>query len=162
MKFTKDHEWVSLDGDIATVGISKHAADALGDVVFVEVPEVGKTVSKGDSFAVVESVKAASDVYAPVSGEVVEANDALSTAPETVNSAPEADGWFAKKDKTEGEIPAATSTIKKSTSSVKAPNDCTMLAAWSWLKPASSCMPDAPGISLMPWRVVIMISCKVF
>ena len=71
MKFTKDHEWVSLDGDIATVGISKHAADALGDVVFVEVPEVGKTVTKGDSFAVVESVKAASDVYAPVSGEVV-------------------------------------------------------------------------------------------
>ena len=96
MKFTKDHEWVSLDGDIATVGISKHAADALGDVVFVEVPEVGKTVSKGDSFAVVESVKAASDVYAPVSGEVIEANDALSTAPETVNSAAEADGWFAK------------------------------------------------------------------
>ena len=96
MKFTKDHEWVSLDGDIATVGISKHAADALGDVVFVEVPEVGKTVAKGDSFAVVESVKAASDVYAPVSGEVVESNDALSTAPETVNAAPEGDGWFAK------------------------------------------------------------------
>ena len=96
MKFTKDHEWVSLDGDIATVGISKHAADALGDVVFVEVPEVGKTVVKGASFAVVESVKAASDVYAPVSGEVVEANDALSTAPETVNAAPEGDGWFAK------------------------------------------------------------------
>jgi glycine cleavage system H protein len=96
MKFTKDHEWVSLDGDVATVGISKHAADALGDVVFVEVPEVGKTVSKGDSFAVVESVKAASDVYAPVSGEVVEANDVLSGAPETVNAAPEADGWFAK------------------------------------------------------------------
>ena len=96
MKFTKDHEWVSLDGDIATVGISQHAADALGDVVFVEVPEVGKTVAKGDSFAVVESVKAASDVYAPVSGEVVEANDALSTAPETVNAAPEGDGWFAR------------------------------------------------------------------
>ncbi|MFN4069684.1 MAG: glycine cleavage system protein GcvH [Brevundimonas aurantiaca] len=96
MKFTKDHEWVSLDGEIATVGISKHAADALGDVVFVEVPEVGKTVAKGASFAVVESVKAASDVYAPVSGEVVEANDALSTAPETVNAAPEGDGWFAK------------------------------------------------------------------
>ena len=96
MKFTKDHEWVSLDGDIATVGISKHAADALGDVVFVEVPEVGKTVTKGDSFAVVESVKAASDVYAPVSGEVVEANDALSTAPETVNSSAESDGWFAR------------------------------------------------------------------
>ncbi|QQQ18326.1 glycine cleavage system protein GcvH [Brevundimonas vitis] len=96
MKFTKDHEWVSLDGDIATVGITKHAADQLGDVVFVEVPQVGKTVTKGDSFAVVESVKAASDVYAPVSGEVVEANDALSSAPETVNAAPEADGWFAK------------------------------------------------------------------
>ena len=96
MKFTKEHEWVRLDGEVATVGISQHAADALGDVVFVEVPEVGKTVSKGDSFAVVESVKAASDVYAPVSGEVVEANDALSTAPETVNSAAEADGWFAR------------------------------------------------------------------
>ena len=96
MKFTKDHEWVSLDGDIATVGISKHAADALGDVVFVEVPEVGKSVAKGDSFAVVESVKAASDVYAPVSGEVVEANDALSTAPETVNADPEGEGWFAR------------------------------------------------------------------
>ena len=73
MHFTKDHEWVRLDGDVATVGISKHAADALGDVVFVETPEAGKTVSKGDSFAVVESVKAASDVYAPVSGEVIEA-----------------------------------------------------------------------------------------
>ena len=96
MKFTKDHEWVSLDGDIATVGISKHAADALGDVVFVEVPEVGKTVSKGDSFAVVESVKAASDVYAPVSGEVVEANTQLGDEPETVNALPETGGWFAK------------------------------------------------------------------
>ena len=96
MRYTKDHEWVSLDGDIATVGISQHAAEALGDVVFVEVPEVGKTVTKGDSFAVVESVKAASDVYAPVSGEVVEANDALSTAPETVNADPQGSGWFAK------------------------------------------------------------------
>ena len=96
MKFTKDHEWVSLDGDIATVGISKHAADALGDVVFVETPEAGKTVAKGDSFAVVESVKAASDVYAPISGEVVEGNDALATAPETVNADPQGSGWFAK------------------------------------------------------------------
>ena len=94
MKFTKEHEWVRLDGEVATVGISKHAADALGDVVFVEVPETGKTLSAKDSFAVVESVKAASDVYAPVSGEVVEANDALSTAPETVNADPEGDGWF--------------------------------------------------------------------
>ena len=96
MKFTKDHEWVRLEGDVATVGITKHAADALGDVVFVEAPEVGKTVGKGDSFAVVESVKAASDVYAPVSGEVVESNDALSSAPETVNGDPEGAGWFGK------------------------------------------------------------------
>src|SRR5690606_30773882 len=72
MKFTKDHEWVRLEGDVVPMGISKHAAEALGDVVFVETPEAGKSVSKGDSFAVVESVKAASDVYAPVSGEVIE------------------------------------------------------------------------------------------
>jgi glycine cleavage system H protein len=96
MKFTKDHEWVKVDGDIATVGISKHAADALGDVVFVETPEAGKTVSVGDSFAVVESVKAASDVYAPVAGEVVEGNAVLASAPEAVNADPEGEGWFAK------------------------------------------------------------------
>ena len=96
MKFTKDHEWVRLDGDVATVGISKHAADALGDVVFVETPDAGKALTKGDSFAVVESVKAASDVYAPVSGEVVEGNAALTGAPETVNADPEGEGWFAK------------------------------------------------------------------
>ena len=96
MRFTKDHEWVRLDGDVATVGISKHAAEALGDVVFVETPDAGKALAKGDSFAVVESVKAASDVYAPVSGEVIEGNAALSSAPETVNADPEGDGWFAK------------------------------------------------------------------
>ena len=96
MRFTKDHEWVKVDGDIATVGISKHAAEALGDVVFVETPDAGKTVSKGDGFAVVESVKAASDVYAPVDGEVVEGNAALASAPETVNADPEGEGWFAK------------------------------------------------------------------
>ena len=96
MRFTKDHEWVRLEGDVATVGISKHAAEALGDVVFVETPDAGKTLTKGDSFAVVESVKAASDVYAPVSGEVVEGNAALASAPETVNADPEGDGWFAK------------------------------------------------------------------
>ena len=96
MRFTKDHEWVRLEGDVATVGISKHAAEALGDVVFVETPDAGKTVAKGDSFAVVESVKAASDVYAPVSGEVVEGNAALTGAPETVNADPEGEGWFAK------------------------------------------------------------------
>jgi glycine cleavage system H protein len=96
MRFTKDHEWVSLDGDVATVGITAHAAEQLGDVVFVETPEVGKAVKAGDAFAVVESVKAASDVYAPVSGEVVEANEALAGSPETVNAEPEAGGWFAK------------------------------------------------------------------
>ena len=96
MKFTKDHEWVALDGDVATVGITAYAAEQLGDVVFVETPDVGKTVKAGDGFAVVESVKAASDVYAPVSGEVVEANAELGSAPETVNAAPEAGGWFAK------------------------------------------------------------------
>ena len=96
MRFTKDHEWVSLDGDIATVGITAYAADQLGDVVFVEVPDVGKTVKAGDGLAVVESVKAASDVYAPVDGEVVEANSELAGSPETVNHAPEAGGWFAK------------------------------------------------------------------
>jgi len=96
MRFTKDHEWVSLEGDVATIGITAYAAEQLGDVVFVEVPEVGKSVTAGDGLAVVESVKAASDVYAPVSGEVVEANDALGDAPETVNAAPEAGGWFAK------------------------------------------------------------------
>ncbi len=96
MHFSKDHEWVHFDGDVATVGISKHAADALGDVVFVETPAAGMTISKGDSFAVVESVKAASDVYAPVSGEVIEGNAALASAPETVNADPEGEGWFAK------------------------------------------------------------------
>jgi glycine cleavage system H protein len=97
MRFTRDHEWVNLaDDGTATVGITKYAADQLGDVVFVEVPQVGRSVDKGDSFAVVESVKAASDVYAPVDGEVVEANEALSSQPETVNADPEGSGWFAK------------------------------------------------------------------
>lgn len=96
MKFTKDHEWVRLDGSVATIGITQYAADALGDVVFVETPETGKLVQKSDGFAVVESVKAASDVYAPLSGEVVEANVVLATAPETVNADPEGEGWFAR------------------------------------------------------------------
>ena len=94
--FTKDHEWVRIDGDTAVVGITAYAADQLGDVVFVETPEIGKTVTKGDPLAVVESVKAASDVYAPISGEVVEANVGLGDAPETVNAGPETGGWFAK------------------------------------------------------------------
>jgi len=96
MKFTKDHEWVEVTGDTALVGITAYAANALGDVVFVEIPEVGKALKKGDSFAVVESVKAASDVYAPVSGEVVEANTDLPNSPDLVNAAPEGAGWIAK------------------------------------------------------------------
>ena len=96
MRFTEDHEWVELDGDVATIGITAYAANQLGDVVFVETPEVGKALKAGDAFAVVESVKAASDVYAPVSGEVVEANGALAGNPETVHQDPEKDAWFAK------------------------------------------------------------------
>jgi len=96
MKFTKDHEWVSVEGETALVGITAYAANALGDVVFVEVPEVGKSVKQGDGFAVVESVKAASDVYAPISGEVVDANTELSNSPDVVNAAPEGAGWIAK------------------------------------------------------------------
>ncbi len=96
MKFTKDHEWVSIEGDSALVGITAYAANALGDVVFVEVPEVGKSVKQGDGFAVVESVKAASDVYAPVSGDVVDANGELSNSPDIVNAVPEGAGWIAK------------------------------------------------------------------
>ncbi len=94
--FTEDHEWIELDGEIATVGISEYAQSQLGDIVFVEVPEEGKTVSKGDDAAVVESVKAASDVYAPVSGTVVEGNPALEDNPALVNEDPEGDGWFFK------------------------------------------------------------------
>jgi glycine cleavage system H protein len=96
MRFTKDHEWVDAQGDVATLGITAYAAAQLGDVVFVELPSVGKALKAGDAFAVVESVKAASDVYAPVSGEVVEVNAGLPDAPETVNAEPEKDGWFAR------------------------------------------------------------------
>ena len=96
MRFTKDHEWVVLEGDVATIGITAYAADQLGDVVFVETPEPGKAAKAGDNLAVVESVKAASDVYAPISGEVIEGNSALGDAPETVNDQPEGAGWFAR------------------------------------------------------------------
>ena len=96
MRFSKDHEWIEADGDIATIGITAYAAEQLGDVVFVELPEVGRSVKAGDPLAVVESVKAASDVYAPVSGEVTAVNSELPDAPETVNAMPEKDGWFAK------------------------------------------------------------------
>jgi len=94
--FTKEHEWISVDGDTATVGISDHAQEQLGDIVFVEVPEAGRKVSKGQEAAVVESVKAASDVYAPVSGEVTEGNQAVADDPSLVNSDPEGKGWFFK------------------------------------------------------------------
>ncbi len=94
--YTEDHEWVEVDGDIGTVGISDYAQSQLGDIVFVEVPDEGKDVGKGDDVAVVESVKAASDVYSPVSGTVIEGNAALADAPETVNEDPEGDGWFFK------------------------------------------------------------------
>ena len=94
--FTKEHEWVRVDGDVATVGISNHAQEALGDIVFAEVPEAGKSLAKGDDAAVVESVKAASDVYAPVGGEVVEGNAALADDPSLINRDPEGEGWFFK------------------------------------------------------------------
>lgn len=96
VKYTEDHEWVKVEGDTVIVGITKYAAEQLGDVVFVELPDVGASFDKGGDMAVVESVKAASDVYAPVGGEVLEVNVALTDAPETVNEAPEAGGWFAK------------------------------------------------------------------
>jgi len=94
--FTKEHEWVRVEGDTATVGISNHAQEQLGDIVFAEVPEAGKQLSKGAEAAVVESVKAASDVYAPVSGEVTEGNSAVADDPALVNSDPEGEGWFFK------------------------------------------------------------------
>ena len=94
--FTQEHEWIRVEGDIATVGISNHAQEQLGDIVFAEVPEAGKSLSKGQEAAVVESVKAASDVYAPVSGEVTEGNQAVADDPALVNSDPEGAGWFFK------------------------------------------------------------------
>ena len=92
--FTEDHEWIDVDGAVGVVGISDYAQGQLGDIVFVDVPEDGKALSKGDEAAVVESVKAASDVYSPVSGNVVEGNPALADDPSLVNSDPEGEGWF--------------------------------------------------------------------
>ena len=94
--FTRDHEWIRVDGDVATVGISDHAQHALGDIVFAEVPEAGTSLAKGDDAAVVESVKAASDVYAPVGGDVIEGNPAIADDPSLINREPEGDGWFFK------------------------------------------------------------------
>ena len=103
--FTKEHEWIRVEGDTATVGISNHAQEQLGDIVFVEVPEGGRRLSKGQEAAVVESVKAASDVYSPVSGGVTESNQAIVDDPSLVNSDPEGAGWFFKlKLENQGEL----------------------------------------------------------
>jgi len=96
VKYTKDHEWVRIEGDTATFGISDHAQEALGDIVFVELPEIGRTVDAGEAYAVVESVKAVSDVYAPVAGEVIEVNEELESEPEKVNTDAYGSGWIAR------------------------------------------------------------------
>lgn len=96
LKYTKSHEWVRLEGDVAVVGITDFAQDALGDVVFVDLPQVGKTVEAGAAVAVVESVKTASDIYAPLAGEILEVNSALSDKPELINQAPYGEGWLFK------------------------------------------------------------------
>jgi glycine cleavage system H protein len=94
LRYTRDHEWVRLEGDLATVGITQYAADQLGDIVFVELPDPGRTLEGAKAFGVVESVKAVSDLYAPVTGEVVAINDALAGGPELVNSDPYGEGWM--------------------------------------------------------------------
>ncbi len=96
LKYTKEHEWISVDGDVGTIGISNFAQEQLGDVVFVDLPDIGKTVVPGDEAAIIESVKAASELYAPVSGDIIEVNSALNDAPELVNSDPTGEGWFIK------------------------------------------------------------------
>ncbi|MBS0539039.1 MAG: glycine cleavage system protein GcvH [Proteobacteria bacterium] len=96
VKYTEEHEWIRIEGDVGTIGISQYAQEQLGDVVFVDVPQAGRSVAKGESVAVVESVKAASDIYAPASGEVIEANAALSETPGDVNADPMGKGWFFK------------------------------------------------------------------
>ncbi|MFZ5784499.1 MAG: glycine cleavage system protein GcvH [Pseudomonadota bacterium] len=95
-KYTEEHEWIRIEGDVGTIGITQYAQEQLGDVVFVEVPEAGRKVAKGEACAVVESVKAASDIYAPASGEVIEGNAALADSPGDVNAEPTGKGWFFK------------------------------------------------------------------
>jgi glycine cleavage system H protein len=107
LRFTKDHEWVRQDGDAAVIGITDHAQNALGDVVFVDLPEVGREVAAGEACAVVESVKAASDVYAPIAGRIVEVNSALTEDPGLINREPTGEGWFFKVEpKDQAEIAA--------------------------------------------------------
>ena len=96
VRYSNEHEWIRVEGDVGTIGITNYAQEQLGDVVFVDVPQVGRKVAKGESVAVVESVKAASDIYAPVSGEIVEGNKALSDSPGDVNAEPMGKGWFFK------------------------------------------------------------------
>ncbi len=96
IRYTKTHEWVELEGKVATVGISEHAQDELGDIVYVDLPEVGKEIKAGEVLCSIESVKSASDMYSPVSGKIVEVNKALEDAPETINKAAESDGWIVK------------------------------------------------------------------
>lgn len=96
LKYASSHEWARLDGDVVTVGITDHAQEALGDLVYVELPEVGATIAAGDEAGVVESVKAASDIYAPVSGEIIAVNDVLGDTPETINTDPYGEGWIYK------------------------------------------------------------------
>jgi glycine cleavage system H protein len=96
LKYTREHEWVRIEGDTATFGISDHAQEALGDIVFVELPEIGRKLAPGDAFAVVESVKAVSDVYAPLGGDVIEVNEALEGEPEKINTDPYGAGWIAR------------------------------------------------------------------
>ncbi len=103
LQYTKSHEWVRVEGDVATVGITDHAQDELGDVVFVEMPEQGATLAAGDAFGAVESVKAVSDLYAPVGGEVVEVNGTLEDSPEKINEDPYGEGWILKLRTTSGE-----------------------------------------------------------
>lgn len=107
LHYTPEHEWVALDGAVARVGITAFAADALGDVVFVQLPEIGTTVAAGDALGEVESTKSVSELYAPVAGTVTARNDALEATPELVNSAPYADGWIAEITLADGEDPAA-------------------------------------------------------
>ena len=110
VKYSKKHEWVSIDGDVGTVGITKHATEQLGDIVFAEVPDAGKALTNGGEAAVVESVKAASDVYTPVTGEVVEGNAAIVAEPALINQDPEGKGWFFKiKITSPGELAALMS-----------------------------------------------------
>ena len=106
-KFSKQHEWISSEGDVATIGITKHATEMLGDIVFVELPKKGNNIEKEDQVGVVESTKAANDVYTPISGEVVESNQSIVDDPSKINSDPENEGWFFKlkiKDKSEIDI----------------------------------------------------------